>query len=310
MVVPDRRLKQRGVALITALLVTTLATIAAVSMANRQQLDIRRTGNVLNADQAWAYAEGVEDWSRVILQRDLDDNKTDHLNEAWATQLAPIPVEGGQIIGRLEDQQGRFNLNNLFNGEAVSEPDVALFKRLLVHLELDVALADALLDWMDADLDVRFPGGAEDNEYLLLDPPYRPANRLLGSATEIAAVKGFDAKAVARLQPHVTVLPGRTALNVNTASAELLRLLHDDLTQADAEALVAARGDDGFEKLDDFLAEPALAGREIQVTVGVASDYFLLDAQVDIGMARSQLYSLFQRHDQGIDVVLRSRGAW
>lgn len=310
MAVSSGRVRQRGVALITALLVVTLATIAAVAMANRQQLDIRRTSNVLNADQAWAYAEGVEDWSKTILRRDLDDNKTDHLNEAWATDLAPIPVEGGQILGRLEDLHGRYNINNLLVDGNPSEQDVAYFKRLLVQLELNEELANAVLDWMDANQEQSFPGGAEDVDYLLLDPPYRTADRPLFSVSELAAVKGFTAEVMTILRPLLVALPERTALNVNTADARLLQALVPDMTAAEAETLVAARGNEGYEKLDDFLAEPALAGRPPELELAVAADYFLLDAQVDIGTARTRLYSVLQRNEQGISTLYRSRGAW
>jgi len=310
MAVPYGRLKQRGVALITAMLVVVVATVAAAAMASRQQLDIRRTANVLNADQAWAYVEGVEDWSKVILIRDQKDNQIDHPGEIWASQLAPIAVDGGQIIGRLTDQQGLFNLNNLFNGTSVSNPDVAVLRRLMELLGLDPDSLNALLDWMDADQDARFPGGAEDNDYLLLNPAYRAANRSLTSVTELAAIKGFDAAAVSRLTPFVTVLPERTPINVNTAPAEVLQALHADLSQADVQTLITVRGENGFASVNDFLAQPALAGREIPVELAVASGYFLLDAQVDIGLARSQAFMLLRRDDGKVTTLWRSRGVW
>ena len=61
--------RQQGVALITALLVVAIAAVAAVSMASRQQLDIRRTGGLLHGEQAWAYVNGAETWARAVLRR-------------------------------------------------------------------------------------------------------------------------------------------------------------------------------------------------------------------------------------------------
>ena len=81
--------RQRGVALITALLIVALATIAAVAMASRQQLDVRRTANILDGDQAFFYALGVESWARRILVRDQRDGQIDHPGEDWAQLSTP-----------------------------------------------------------------------------------------------------------------------------------------------------------------------------------------------------------------------------
>jgi general secretion pathway protein K len=180
------RRPQRGVALITALLVVAIATVAAVTMASRQQLDIRRTAGLLHGEQAWAYALGAENWARVVLRRDARNNRIDTLEEDWSTQPPVSFVEGGSIVGRLIDLQGRFNLNNLVqqNG-AVDAKALVFYKRLLRRLDLDERLADALVDWIDPDINVRFPDGAEDETYLLVDPPYRTANRPLVDSSEL-----------------------------------------------------------------------------------------------------------------------------
>ncbi len=116
---------QRGVALVTALLVVALATVAAVAMASRQQLDVRRTANLLQGDQAYVYAQAVEDWARVVLKRDAEDNQIDKLDDDWAQRLSPIVVPGGQVDGFIIDLQGRFNLNNLVKPDGqLSEPDL------------------------------------------------------------------------------------------------------------------------------------------------------------------------------------------
>ena len=188
--------RQGGVALITALLVVALATAAAVAMATRQNVDIRRTGNLLNGEQAYAYALAAESWAYVILRRDQEDNEYDSLGEDWASALPPIAVEGGFVNGRIEELQGRFNVNNLIvDAGEPSEPEVAVdaeqlayFRRLLDVLGLEPALAPALLDWIDADINSTFPDGAEDDAYLLAEPPYRAANRILVNISELRLV--------------------------------------------------------------------------------------------------------------------------
>ena len=61
---------QRGVALVTALLIVSLASIIAVSMAQRMQLDIRRTGNLLAVERGYQYARGLELWAIEALRLD------------------------------------------------------------------------------------------------------------------------------------------------------------------------------------------------------------------------------------------------
>ena len=107
--------KQQGVALITALFIFSLVAIAAVAMADRQALDIRRTENLIHYDQAYMYALGAEKWAGQLLLRD-EDKQVDSLDEPWMTNdLVAIPVEGGSIGGFIRDATARFPINDLVN---------------------------------------------------------------------------------------------------------------------------------------------------------------------------------------------------
>jgi general secretion pathway protein K len=290
------------------MLVVSLVTVAAVAMATRQQIDVRRAANLVHGEQAYAYAVSAESWARVVLRRDAKDNDYDALDDDWATALPPIAVEGGLVSGRVEDRQGRFNLNNLVNeaGE-VSEPDRNYLIRLLENLGLEQELADRLIDWLDRDIEVRFPGGAEDQEYLLLDPPYRTANRAMADSSELRLVKGFEREAVNLLLPHVTVLPERTAININTAGEGVLQALHPELDSSDVEMLIGDRGESGYQNLEEFLGHDALAGLELEVEVDVRSDYFRVLTDVQVGQGEARLESLLVRGDEGVRVIQRVR---
>jgi len=300
--------KQRGVALVTALLIVSLATVAAVAMATRLQVDVRRTGNLLHGEQAYAYALAAESWAEVILRRDASDSKIDTLAEDWATALPPIAVEGGFVSGHIEDLQGRFNVNNLIGSDGKpSKPDLEYFKRLLGLLGVEPGLATALLDWIDADINATFPDGAEDDIYLLETPPYRAANRPLVSTSELRLVKGYSADVIALLEPYITALPEPTALNVNTASPVVLQALHADLSTSDAEQIIEARGDAGFTELESFLALDALAGLKLDVDVGIQSDWFRVLTDVRIGRGQARLESRLYRNDNVLAVGYRVR---
>ena len=317
MVVPVAGLSaQRGVALVTALLVVSVVTVAAVAMATRQHIDVRRTGNLIHGEQAYEYALAAESWARVVLRRDVGDSDYDSLAEDWATALPPIAVEGGLVDGAVEDMQGRFNLNNLANTQNQGEgegagadqgADFAYYKRMLDILGLEAALADTLVDWIDADINVRVPNGAEDEYYLLLERPYRTANRSLVSVSELRLVKGYDQRAIELLLPHVTALPAETSINVNTATPIVLQALNPGLSESDVSTLIDDRGEKGYENINDFLSHNALAGLELDTDVDVNSDYFRVLTDVVIGQSRVQLESLLERESTSTRIVYRTR---
>ena len=127
-------MKERGVALITAIVVVAIATVLAVRIGTRASLDLRRTAGLIALDQAWHVALGAEAWAAEVLREDREDSQTDHLAERWAQPIPPLPVDGGTVRGGLEDMQGRFNLNNLLeNDGTVNEFAIARLR----HIALD-----------------------------------------------------------------------------------------------------------------------------------------------------------------------------
>ncbi|HWK73521.1 MAG TPA: type II secretion system minor pseudopilin GspK, partial [Povalibacter sp.] len=188
--------RQRGVALITAVLIVALATILAVSVAFKGYLDQRRSATLFSLDQGFEVAMGAEAWAADILRKDkMGGSRTDDFTEAWATPIPPIPVDGGEVAGQLEDMQGRFNLNSLVklqnNVLVKDEAAVQRFKNLLEILELEDKWADLIVDWMDTDIEPGFPDGAEDNVYTSLSPAYRPPNMRITRSSELLALADF-----------------------------------------------------------------------------------------------------------------------
>ncbi len=321
--------RQQGVALITALLVVALASVAAVAMTQRQQIDIRRTANVLAAQQALQYGLGGEDWARTILARDYEDDRTngtmDSLHEIWAQQLPPTMITGGAISGRIQDLQGRFNLNNLTlavdqekdGGRQPPHPQLVYFQRLLQVLELEPSIAQAAADWVDADARVRFPDGAEDVTYLAQEPPYRTPNRPMADPSELRMVRGVSAEAYAKLRPYLSALPQPTTINVNTAPAPVLQALDGHIDATIAAGLVEHRDEQPFKDKQAFLdtltqllgGENRTIADEVAELVDVSSGYFLVHANVELDRARARLASVLERDGQGrIRVLARNRG--
>ncbi len=305
--------RNKGAALVTALLVVSIATTAAIDLSARQQLDIRRTANLIDGDQAWLYAMGAEAWSEAILARDLKDNKFDGLQDIWAKRLPPIELPGGGMIGVIDDMQGRFNINNLLRGEGIDAESVTRFQTLLKLLELNTDLVQAVIDWLDKDIDATAPNGAEDDYYLGLKSPYLAANRKMENISELRLIKGFDQAVYERIGPFVTALPKRTAINVNTAPAEVIASLSPGLDLELAKKLVEERNQKPYQKITDFTNHEALKqltqdGNGLGTkNLAIASNYFMLHIDVRIANARASLDSLILRDKGKFKVLQRSQ---
>jgi general secretion pathway protein K len=304
----SKRPKNRGIALITAMLITALATMVAANLAWDNALDVRRTMVLLNRDQAIQVALGAESWIISILHQDLEDSQTDHLAEIWATELPGLPIEGGEVFGAVQDLQGRFNVNNLIdqNGE-VDEESLEQFRRLLLAIGLDQRFAGIAADWLDNDIDASFPDGAEDSIYTGMIPPYRTANQTLSSVSELAALEGMDKLTFNALEPHITALPGRTNINVNTATGAVLQSLDENMTITDVENLIAEREAGGFTDIANSFS--SLVTPDVINKLDESTQYFQLKVVVRIDTVRITLVSLLQRGPRGdVTPILRSLG--
>lgn len=302
------RRSHAGVALITAMLISAIVAIVATNLAWDNALDVRRTAVQLTRDQAIQVALGAESWAASVLRQDLEDSEEDHLGEIWAMQIPPMPFEGGEVFGAVEDLQGRFNINNLVDQEGnVVEESLLQFQRLLQALGLDPRFAGIAADWIDSNPDASFPDGAEDPIYTGMMPPYRTANQTLSSASELAALEGMDRLTYEILEPHVVALPGRTAINVNTATPAVLQSLDENMTTADVERLVQERQAAGF--ADKETAFASLVTPDVLNSLETSTQYFRLKVVVQIDTVRVTMYSLLQRGPRGdVTPILRSFG--
>lgn len=301
-----RRLN-KGVALITALLIMALVATLAYTLEWNNSLDVRRTVVMLNRDQAIQVALGAESWMQSILLQDGEESQTDHLGEIWASDLPGLPIDGGEIFGAIEDLQGRFNVNNLIASDGEVDPlAVEQFARLLEGLGLDRRFAGIAADWIDADQNPSFPDGAEDSIYTGLTPPYRTPNQRLSSASELSAIEGIDKETMDILLPHITALPRRTGINVNTATGPVLRSLDDDLTPAEVEGLLSERAETGFSDLGrsfNALVEPDVLNQ-----LEESSTFFQLKVVVRIDTVRITYFSILERDPGRVTPILRTLG--
>ena len=295
--------RQRGVAVVVAVLVVALATSTASTILWHQSLWIRQVENLADRAQADALARAAASWAAVILA--ADDPAVDHLGEPWARRIPPFPAERAELAGAIGDEQAKLNVNNLARDGGASPQDLVAFQRLLASIGLPAAVADAVLDWLDADTEATVPNGAEDQYYLARDPAHRAANRRVLEVGELARVKGLDAAAVARLAPFVTALPEATPVNVNTAPPQVLRAIVPSLTPEGAARIVAARNRRPFASREEFLrALPTPPSARIDAQIDVRSRYFSAEATVRLGRVVAGYRALFERDDRGAPALV------
>lgn len=303
--------KQQGVAIITALLIVTIAATISITIGTRLQLDVRRTSNMIAHDQADFFLLAAEEWSQRILRQDKKDTRVDELGEPWAIEIPPLPVAGGSIQGKLTDLHRCISVNAIIADGAVDPVTESRLTQLFNNLDLKNKSTQAIVDWIDSDLTTSNPYGAEDGYYLNLEKPYRTANKPMQSISEMRLIRGFeDGKDYQLLNNHVCAYIAETSptINVNTASAEVLKSLDANMTDALVQQILEYRVDKPFQDLKDFTSFAKL-GTIIKNTdkLTTSSDYFLLRTQAIIGQANKIMYSIIYRDGSGkTEIISRS----
>lgn len=306
--------KQRGFALLTVLLIVAMVSMVSSQMLYDQQVNISRSGYMIQQAQTTSVAFGFESWVKKGLKADLKDNKFDHLNEIWAQPLPPVKFAGGLVSGELIDLQSKINLNNVLEAE---ETRRTLWKQIIERSFTQTStqsrnfngFSDVLTDWVDKD-DEALPYGAESATYLLENPAFRTANQALVMSSEIKVMSPFNEmltnEFLAQTQ-HISTLPKTTTININTADMNTLKALSDWLTEEIAKSWIEARQSEPAESVNDFLSfleqSTGFTTEEISESLpaeilSVNSQYFQLKASIELGEVSQNIYSIFYREDE------------
>ena len=319
--------RQQGVALIVVLLLLAMMTLLAVQMSERLYYNFYRVENQIQNQQAYWYALGMEALGKVAIQQGIDDSDTVNLSQAWATQGQRYPLEGGEAIGDIVDRQACFNLNALSGlkplANSSQKPFLVRFLQTVIEeqgaesYEAEV-IADSCWEYVDPDDAVNSSFGAGDSTYEGFQPPYLPPRGFMADVSEFRAVYGVTAQIYNKLKPLLCAIPTTDmALNVNTLYEHqaplLVGLFYPALSLSDAEALIAGRPYDGWQKVDDFMAESVISRLDADVKerakdyLAVSSNYFQLDAEALVNRSRVRLVALLKRDGQDKVTVIRRR---
>ena len=305
--VPERAAgRERGIALITAILLVALGTIIAVEMGYQNAMTARRAEATYALDQSVLLAEGGEALAGYALRESLKGATQVYPGQPWSMPYGPVEVIPGVTLqAQLEDMSGRFNLNLLVgkNGQ-INQDAVTRFEQLLTLIGLEPKWADLIADWIDAD-QIPLPEGAEDSVYLSQSPPYRAANRYITSPSELLALPGFGRDRYLRIAPFVAALPyDGSSINLCSASGPVLDALgppgQRQFSTMTAQDLAKQRADGCFPTKTEFDAGfggDRGAQKASDLMVAETSNYFRLTSVITIGTTQFALYSLLVRQD-------------
>jgi len=293
--------KARGAAVIAAMTVVAISAILAAQVFERQQLAVRSIENRMDASQILWIERAASDWARLILWLDARTTAIDHLGEPWAmmvqqTELDPTVYGGARagtkdasavLTGRIEDAQSRFNLGNLLDKGKVSVSDVVALRRLLGVIGLDAGLAEEIAGFAVA--------------------------TGFGRIRDLLSVRGIDLGSFERLERYVVVLPRRSAVNVNSSSAELLYAYLPGLDLTAAQALIKRREKEAFKDLATLRARLPEYVHLPAEHFAVTTRFFMMEGVILYGRVSSRARILFERNPQpdqdleAVSVVWRER---
>jgi general secretion pathway protein K len=308
--------RQHGIALITAIILVALAAVLATAIGFGAAMSARRATTAFGADQSLLAAEGVEAMAAYLLKQTSSAGATAYTpDQPWAQPYGPYELADGVTLelAQLEDEQGKFNINDLAPTGTTDDGALQVFERLLVAVGLETKWAPLIADWIDVDNQPNSNGGAEDSVYLSQTPPYRPYNQPITSISELLAMPGFGRTRYDRLAPYITALPvaaGATAINICTASGVLLDALANNNSYAMIDLAAERKQANGcFPPQSGFKVATSSAGEAAgSVSIGTTTSYFRLRTFITIGTARFTLYSLMFNDTSGIRPILRTFG--
>lgn len=323
---------QRGIALLVILLIVAIVSILATEMMARLQLNVARTVNIKDNNQAFWFAMGAEQFAKKSLN-ELKTLSPDNMNlgQPWA-QVFEYPIDSGGIQAELTDLQSCFNLNSLtlppLENPPIQDPNKApatpalAFSNLMRLSSENVdsftaeTVRDSLVDWLDKDGNIT-GYGAEDADYESLRFPYVAANAPMTNKSELRLINGIELSYLRELLPHVCVVPdiafNALQVNINTVKEENAHVLAAmlNLTVENTQRIIASRPLDGYGDTEEFFSEPEIVAlnlsAEQKAWFVIKTNYFMLYTKTRYNNSSFKMTSIFKLDSEGEGVSVLSR---
>lgn len=296
---------RKGMALILSVTVVALLTITVFDFFHHAWIQSALAAGYRDETRAFYAVRAGQAAGRLIL---VEDGKSaiprDTLTEEWAQGMITIPMDGELVSVTIQDESGKVDMDRLVTDRGYADDRwITIFTRLLTRLELDEALADTLVDWMDSNSELKMKG-AEDSYYLSLKKPYKAKNLRLDSVDELALVKGFTPEVIAKLKPHVTAWSSGK-VNVNTATDKTLMALDDGITPDVANAIIRERTQRPFTAREDIKKVTGMSDiyPNIALAIDVRSDVFSVESQATFGETTKMIRAVHRRSSTGAETL-------
>ena len=307
--------RQAGAALLTAMLTVALvASLAAGALWQQWRSVEVEAAERARVQSLWVLT-GALDWARLILREDARAGGSDNLSEPWAVPLAEarlstflatdksVPDNDSSasqtfLSGLITDLQARLNVTSLVDTGKVSEPSLKAFAKLFETLGLPPGELVTLAENLRLALDTR-----PENDAAQLAP-------LLPQRVDQLVWLGLSPRSLAVLRPYITLLPVRTPVNLNTASATVLFACIPSLDMAQAQRLVSTRQTAPFRTLAEVtaqLGQMAVPLNEVQHSVN--SHFFEVQGRLRLDQTVVEEHSMVQRDGLDVKTLWRDRGA-
>jgi len=312
---PRQARRQRGAALLTAMIIVTVVATLASGMVWQQWRALQVEAAERAQTQSQWVLQGALDWTRMILREDAREGGADHLGEPWAAPLAEARLStflaadrsmaedapDAFLSGRIEDAQARYNLRNLIQQGKVSRQELQTLERLCGFLGLNGDVAPRLADALRR----ATPGSATEA------PPDTGATAavlpLMPTSVEDLGWLGLDAATVQRLKPYVVLLPRETPVNLNTAPKEVIAAVLPGVDLASAERLVQSRLREHLKSPADakaVLGERALTDAR---RGSVNTSYFIVYGALRLDQVTVAQRSLLERNGRDVRTLSTQR---
>jgi len=325
---------QRGIALILAVVSVFLLTVAVFQ--TRVGVNLAEEIAVSTAQEIQALYMARSGLAMVREALVEDDPQVDSYQDDWAAanEMGAVPIaEIGWAIGKVSDEEGRFNVLDLVNEDGESDDYTDFAAQRLFELLIEIGIldsraeeiVDSLIDWMDFDGAVT-GSGAEDLYYASLDNPYSCPNDLPLGIDDLSLVKGIGPVLlyqgegeVPPLIDFVTVYgdkkPGDRfrRVNLNTAPLGIISSLIPDMNPQLAEEIAASRDGEPFMSAaeikdvpgfpDELYNEDMGNGIKLSDLIDVSSGHFSARIMGETTMASSKAYGVFERKGESVELV-------
>ena len=308
-----RRSNERGVAILAVLLGIALMTLIVVDFAMTSGLGFVSAANQANELRAGYLSRSGISMGLALLAADARSKQQqttttsspcESLNDVWAVPFPPMDVEGGSVSLSIVDEARKLPINSMVNQAGTpNQAAIAKMQRLFTILDVNVNLIQGIIQWIS-------PNGANgaggDSFYAGLIPPYAPRNGPMPTIADLQMVEGFNQAIFNRVSPFLTVMP-ETAVNVNTASPQVIASLEPELTedQKIVQEIIQARTIRPFTQPTDIMNLPDVGpvGPRLSRDVAMRSQFFTVVGTGSFAGARKIITATFHRETSGIGTL-------